>query len=200
MGAMSIQRTTRTPRESPARSRARDWSRSSAWGRPTWSSRASTRSASLLTLGDRAAGAAHHARDDAGRAARPSPWRDLKEGLAYVWSTPILLAMMWLAFLVNLTAFPLLNGLLPYVAKDVYRTDQTGLGYLVASFAAGALLGSIVLSQRRRRIPPARMMIVCGAALVLDAARVRAHAAPARRHLLPVARGLRAKLCRCRCR
>ena len=55
--------------------------------------------------------------------------------------------MVWLAFLANLTAFPLTNGLLPYVAKDMYVLDQTGLGYLVASFAGGALIGSIVLSQ-----------------------------------------------------
>ena len=47
----------------------------------------------------------------------------------------------------NLTAFPLVNGLLPYVAKEVYGTDQTGLGYMVAGFALGALLGSIALSR-----------------------------------------------------
>ena len=101
---------------------------------------------SLLMLGDRSAAAAHLARDDAGGSGT-SPWRDLKDGIAQVWNTPILLAVVWLAFLANLTAFPLTNGLLPYVAKDVYALDQTGLGYLVARFAGGALLGSIVLSH-----------------------------------------------------
>ena len=89
----------------------------------------------------------------------PSPWRDLKAGLAYVWTTPPLLAAMWIAFLVNLTAYPLVNGLLPYVAKEIYLTDQTGLGYLLASFACGALLGSVVLSRIGHAIRPARMMI-----------------------------------------
>ena len=92
--------------------------------------------------------------------ARASPWRDLKAGLAYVWTTPHLLAMMCLAFLINLTAFPLLNGLQPYVAKEIYRTDQTGLGYIVAGAAFGALLGSIALSRYGGAIRPARMMIV----------------------------------------
>ena len=92
--------------------------------------------------------------------ARPSPWRDLKEGLAYVRTTPHLLAVMCLAFLFNLTAFPLFHGLLPYVVKEIYRTDQTGLGYLVASTAFGALLGAIALSARGGAIRPARMMIV----------------------------------------
>ena len=38
--------------------------------------------------------------------------------------------------LFNLFAFPLTNGLLPYVAREIYRVDQTGLGYLIASIAA----------------------------------------------------------------
>ena len=49
------------------------------------------------------------------------------------------LAALLLAFLVNITAFPLTSGLLPYVAEKVYHVDQTGLGYLVASFATGSL-------------------------------------------------------------
>ena len=68
--------------------------------------------------------------------------------------------MVWLAFLANLTAFPILNGLLPYVAKDVYALDQTGLGYLVASFAVGALLGSIALSRVGAGVHLSRLMIV----------------------------------------
>ena len=92
--------------------------------------------------------------------ARVSPWRDLKEGVGYVWHTPHLRAAMLLAFLLNLTAFPLFNNLLPVVAKDVYLSDQTTLGYMVAGAASGALTGSIVLSRFAHRVPPARMMIV----------------------------------------
>jgi len=36
---------------------------------------------------------------------------------SYVKNRPILLAAMWLAFLVNLFAFPFVLGLLPYAAK-----------------------------------------------------------------------------------
>ncbi len=91
---------------------------------------------------------------------RPSLWHDLREGLHYVWDTPCSLAAMWLAFLVNLTAFPLTSGLLPYIARDVYQIDQTGLGTLVASFALGSLLGSIGISLAGRTLRPARMMLV----------------------------------------
>jgi MFS family permease len=88
-----------------------------------------------------------------------SAWRDLIEGIAYVWTRPQLLAAMLMAFLANLTAFPLSNGLLPYVAREIYRVDQTGLGYLVAGWASGALLGSLAVSVNGG-IRPARMMII----------------------------------------
>src|SRR5262249_32454796 len=89
----------------------------------------------LFTLG-----VARPIRRGLAEAQRLSAWRELKEGLAYVWDTPCSLAAMWLAFLVNLTAFPLTSGLLPYVAKDIYGMDQTGLGTLVARFALGSFL------------------------------------------------------------
>jgi len=69
-----------------------------------------------------------------------------------------------IAFLTNLVAFPLTNGLMPYVAKNVYRLDQTGLGFLVASFAAGALIGSIILSNARSGMRLTRLMMVSSAA------------------------------------
>ena len=80
------------------------------------------------------------------QALRRSPMRDLKEGMAYVWTTPRMRAAIWIAFLANLTAYPMSNGLLPYIARDIYGTSQTGLGYLSASFAIGSLVGSILLS------------------------------------------------------
>jgi MFS family permease len=75
-----------------------------------------------------------------------SPLRDLKEGLAYVWGMPRMRAALWVAFLTNMTAYPMTNGLLPYIAREIYGADQTGLGYLSASFAIGSLIGSMTLS------------------------------------------------------
>ena len=92
--------------------------------------------------------AKHHVSSD--RSAHHFPGssllRDLKEGIVYAWSGPGMLAALCVAFLVNVTAFPLTNGLLPYIARDIFHTDQAGLGYLSASFALGSLIGSITLS------------------------------------------------------
>lgn len=96
-------------------------------------------------------------------AARPSPFRDLVEGLGYIWRTPHLLASMCLACLVNLTAFPSSIGLTPYVARDVLGGDELVLGHLLASFAVGALAGSIVIMLKRSPANPARQMLVFAA-------------------------------------
>jgi hypothetical protein len=119
----------------------------------------------LLTLAIRVAPRRHHAAAPAigAAAARPSTWRELKDGIAYAWSTPQLLAAMLLAALVNLTAYPLSNGLLPYVAREIYGIDQAGLGYLAAGFAAGALLGSLAVILRRH-VRPSRVMIISAVA------------------------------------
>jgi MFS family permease len=78
------------------------------------------------------------------RSALAGTGHDLREGLVHVVRTPILLAMTLVALLVNLTVYPTTNGLLPYVAQRIYHVDATGLGWLVASFAGGGLVASLV--------------------------------------------------------
>lgn len=92
--------------------------------------------------------------------ARPSYWRDLKLGLTYVWTTPRVLAIMCLAFLVNLTAYPVSHGLLPYVARDIYLLDENGLGQLVAGYASGALSASLLMAWTGGPRHPARFMVI----------------------------------------
>ncbi len=89
-----------------------------------------------------------------------SNWRDLKDGLVHVLTNSKLLGLMWLAFLVNLTAYPVTTGLLPYVARRVYMVDATGLGWLVASFSSGALLGSLAMVATGGPRRPERSVLV----------------------------------------
>ena len=91
---------------------------------------------------------------------KPSPWRELREGIVLVWNTPRLLAIVWYALLFNFAVFPLTNGLMPYAAREIYRIDQTGLGYLMASVAFGAFVGSIIMTRSGMRVELARIMIV----------------------------------------
>ena len=67
--------------------------------------------------------------------------------------------MMCFAFLVNLTAYPLSHGLLPYVARDVYAIDANGLAQLMASFSLGALAGSLWLAWSGRTANALRFVV-----------------------------------------
>jgi hypothetical protein len=96
-------------------------------------------------------------------AAAAHPLADLKQGFSYVWHKPDLLGAFSMAFLVNLLAYPFVLGLLPYVARDVYAAGQSGLGYLAASFWAGALAGSLLVGSSRFALHPARAMLWNGA-------------------------------------
>lgn len=117
----------------------------------------------LLTLrvdaGRHAPVAAPPMPDGSAVVAPPSPWRELREGLAYIWHSPRLLAAMCVAALVNLSAFPLTGGLMPYTAREVFHLDQTGLGWLIASFSVGALIGSVLMGGLGGRLRPGRAML-----------------------------------------
>jgi predicted MFS family arabinose efflux permease len=116
----------------------------------------------LLTIAARRAARAMTPPADAAAmplVARASFWHELREGVGFVWSRPVLRAAIWLAVLVNLTAYPLSNGLMPYAAREVYLADERGLALLVASFAGGALVGSFGFSAIGRRMPLARLLL-----------------------------------------
>ncbi|MBS02485.1 MAG: arabinose ABC transporter permease [Gammaproteobacteria bacterium] len=81
------------------------------------------------------------------------PWQDLRLGFRYVFETPTILGIMSLAFLVNLTAFPITHGLLTIVARNVFGLDENGLARLVASYAVGALIGSLILAAYKGSRP-----------------------------------------------
>jgi len=74
------------------------------------------------------------------------PWAALKEGLRFVFSTPLMVWTMGLDFLA--TFFSGSMSLLPIFADQVLRVGARGYGVLASAPAAGALLGSILVSIR----------------------------------------------------
>jgi hypothetical protein len=84
---------------------------------------------------------------------------DLSQAVRYMWGKPELLGAFSIAFLVNLVGFPFFMGLLPYAARDVYDIGQSGLGWLAAAFASGALAGSLLVGSGRLRLRGGRIML-----------------------------------------
>lgn len=74
----------------------------------------------------------------------------LKEGIAFVTSTPILIATMLLDFFA--TFFSSANALLPIFAKDILKVGPDGFGILSAFPAVGSLIAGVTLSL----LPPVK--------------------------------------------
>jgi len=88
-----------------------------------------------------------------------NPVTEMKQGMKYMLSSPVIKPLMFLAFLVNLSAFPLTNGLLPVVARDVYGHDENGLAMMVSVFAVGSLAGSMLMAAVVNSRRPERFMM-----------------------------------------
>ncbi|MFN7966383.1 MAG: MFS transporter [Acidobacteriota bacterium] len=76
----------------------------------------------------------------------PAFFASLREGLQFVFSTPIMIATMALDFFATFWAGSLL--LLPIVADQILGVGARGYGFLAAAPAVGALLGSLYTSVR----------------------------------------------------
>jgi MFS family permease len=74
------------------------------------------------------------------------PWRALKEGLRFVFTTPLMVWTMGLDFLA--TFFSGSMSLLPIFADQILKVGAKGYGILVAAPALGALGGSLFVSIR----------------------------------------------------
>ncbi|MEK6334982.1 MAG: MFS transporter [Acidobacteriota bacterium] len=69
----------------------------------------------------------------------------LREGLRFVWRTPVIVQTMTLDFIA--TFFASANQLLPIYAKDILQVGAQGLGFLVSAPAVGAVLAGLVMAR-----------------------------------------------------
>ena len=85
---------------------------------------------------------------------------NLKGGFSYVKGNPFLFGLLAVAFIVNLTAYPLNNTLLAVIARQVMNIDAAGLGWLMGTYSAGGLLGSIIIGYFSTMERAGRAMIL----------------------------------------
>lgn len=92
-------------------------------------------------------------------ARRSSAMANLKEGFAYVRSTPAVLALMILAYVPRVFAVPY-QTLMPVFQKDVLQVGPEGLGMLMAAPGLGAVLAVLTLASISNRMKRQGIMLV----------------------------------------
>lgn len=103
-----------------------------------------------------------------GEGGHPAFFSSLREGLHFVFSTPIMIATMALDFFATFWAGSLL--LLPIVADQILGVGARGFGFLAAAPAVGALIGSLYTSVRT--LPKRQGPILLGAVLFYGCATI----------------------------
>jgi MFS family permease len=85
-------------------------------------------------------------------------FRAVREGLAFLWAMPILLAVMSLDFIANF--FAASTTLMPIFAEEILGMGPNGLGLLLSAPATGAVIGSFVMSLAPMPKRPGRGIII----------------------------------------
>lgn len=101
---------------------------------------------------------------------RPLPvrsfWRHLGEGIQYVRGHPLQLLVLATAAMLSLFCLPYIV-LMPVFARDVLHAGPDGLGYLMASAGAGAVIGGLSLAALGNVRDKARLALRAGVVLSL---------------------------------
>ncbi len=79
----------------------------------------------------------------AGASARKPGKGGMGEGLAYVRSHPVVLALIGLTGLVTAFIMPINIVFMPIIARDVFHADKTQFGIVMAASGLGAVIGSV---------------------------------------------------------
>jgi MFS family permease len=92
-------------------------------------------------------------------ARQSSAMANLKEGFAYIWSTPAILALLTLAYVPRVFAVPY-QTLMPVFQKDVLKVGPNGLGMLMAAPGVGAVIAVLTLASLANRLKRQGLFLV----------------------------------------
>jgi MFS transporter, DHA1 family, staphyloferrin A biosynthesis exporter len=98
-------------------------------------------------------------------ARRSTMLANMKEGLAYVWSNSLVLALILIALVPRLLAVPY-QTLMPIFQKDVLRVGPAGLGMLMAAPGVGGLIALLTLASIAGRVRQQGYLLLGAVALL----------------------------------
>jgi len=91
---------------------------------------------------------------------RNSNLNELKDSFLFIFRNVKICYVIVPSILVNLLVFPLLTIILPYLAKTNF-SSAIGLGFMISSFGAGALLSSLTFSAVGEKLQKSWLLIFC---------------------------------------
>jgi MFS family permease len=106
----------------------------------------------------RASGRPTRDEDDETAGARALSFAALKEGLSFVWRTPVIVQTMVLDFVA--TFFASATALLPIFAAEVLRVGERGYGILSAAQAVGAVAAGLLAARKAEWGRPGAWVVV----------------------------------------
>jgi predicted MFS family arabinose efflux permease len=93
-----------------------------------------------------------------------SVFSNLREGLHYVWTTPVVLALMIAALIPNILAT--YQALMPVFQKDVLKVGPESLGLMLAAPGLGAVLSALFLATISTRVRHKGWLLLVALALL----------------------------------
>ena len=87
-------------------------------------------------------------------------YNQISEGVRYVKGHSILAGLLFFAFLIEFTVFPLVNELMTVMGDELFGTDENGVGVMRATASRGALLGALFTGAFPGIANPTRLLIV----------------------------------------
>jgi MFS family permease len=81
-----------------------------------------------------------------GASSTESPFRQMREGLSYIWHHPTVRPLLTLVAVSNMFAFGFM-ALLPAFAQDVLHVGTVGYGFMSTAIGVGALAGALVIAS-----------------------------------------------------
>ena len=107
---------------------------------------------------------------DTAAARRSSAWANLREGLRYVRSTPVVFGLVIAALVPSIFAMPY-QALMPVFQKDVLREGPEALGLMLAAPGVGAVIAALLLASlggfRRKGLLLLFALVALGISLIL---------------------------------
>ncbi len=84
----------------------------------------------------------------------------IAEGVNYVREHSILAGLLFFAFLIEFTTFPLVNELMAVMGEQLFGTDETGVGAMRATASGGALVGALLTGAYPGIKNPTRLLLI----------------------------------------